>query len=285
MKEPAAAEYHALISALEFMIDSGVHDFCEEHASDMYGWNSKAINISAAKAAPVTKTLIQNTEIQTAPITEDSAVTPLGKAETVEKAKAILEQVNSIEELKDALQSFDGLSIKNTAKTLVFAEGSHDAPLMIISDMPGADEDLSGQPFAGIHRHFIDSSLKAVGFDVATDSSFNRAYTTSLLNWRPPGNRSPQPAEVEVSLLFLEKHITLIKPKAILALGNLTAKTLLGCKTNINKLRGNWQNYKINGADETIPLMPSFHPSSFQDNSKNKKLFWADLLDVKNTLK
>ena len=176
---------------------------------------------------------------------------------------------------------------------MVFAEGDPHSKLMIINDIPGEDEDRSGTPFAGYNRLVLDLALKGIHHQIqktadganATDAPAS-AYTASFLNWRPPGNRTPQDVENEVSRLFLEKHIALVKPQVILLLGNTACKTMLNCKTNINKLRGNWQSLKIEDkAPLDIAVMPSYAPALFLGSAKQKKLFWQDLLEVQDKLR
>jgi len=287
MSDAIAIEQAALISALEFHIDSGVRDFCVNDAGDMYSWGNQA---PLSLSAPATRPL---PDIQmAAPDTsfddgEDSAA-PLGKSELITAAHKALENIETIDALKDVISKFDGLSIQKTASNIVFAEGNPDAPLMIINEIPQNDEDISGQPFAGTARQILDYALQGIGIDSTKE---NNVYMSSLLNWRLPGNRSPQAAEIAVSRIFLEKHIALAQPKIVLLLGNTACKTMLECKTNINKLRGNWQTLKYSYGDATAHnylIMPSFHPSALAGSAKNKKLFWQDMLAIKsqlNTLK
>ncbi|MEC7701324.1 MAG: uracil-DNA glycosylase [Pseudomonadota bacterium] len=284
MSENTLAEQDALIGALTFYLESGVSDFCMAEASDMSAWEKAPLNILKPVAPPMpTPSALPQVEFH-ADI-DDDAPAPLGKAEVIAEVTALLEKIDNVDALRDALTKFDGLSIKKTASNLVFAEGHKDAPIMIISEFPQADEDMSGTPFAGVNRKLIDYALSGVARDITSDDASKAVYTTSLLNWRPPGSRSPQDVELEVSRLILDKHIALVKPKAIFMLGNIVCKKVLGCKTNINKLRGNWQSYKPECAPElTIPVMPSYHPSALLAAPKNKRLFWSDLLQIKAKL-
>ncbi len=99
-------------------------------------------------------------------------------------------------------------------------------------------------------------------------------YICNIVKCRPPDNRNPEPDEVEACELFLVKQIQAIKPKCIVALGNIAAKTLLKTKEGITSLRGRWQMY------QGIPLMPTFHPAYLLRNPKDKALVWKDIKKV-----
>jgi|TARA_R110002126_G_scaffold13118_1_gene55805 DNA polymerase len=292
MSDAIAIEQAALIGALEFHIDSGVRDFCMDGAEDMYAWGNQAplaLNAPAPISAPrpLAQAQMPTPDVQ---FDDEDGAAPLGKAELIAAAHKALESVESIDALKAVIAKFDGLSIQKTASNIVFAEGDVNAPLMIINEIPQNDEDLSGKPFAGATRQIIDYALQGIGLSSKnTDecSPNSSVYMSSLLNWRLPGNRSPQAAEIAVSRIFLEKHIALAQPKLVLLLGNTACKTMLECKTNINKLRGNWQTLKYAGSDVSTDdylIMPSFHPSALAGSAKNKKLFWQDMLAIKNKL-
>jgi uracil-DNA glycosylase family 4 len=289
MSDAIAIEQAALISALEFHIDSGVRDFCADGAEDMYQWGNQA-PLSINNPAPRPLPQIEMPAADASFDDEDSAA-PLGKSELIAAAHKALENVDSIDALKTVISKFDGLSIQKTASNIVFAEGNPDAPLMIINEIPQNDEDISGQPFAGSARQILDYALQGIGLESQASDNKGSVYMSSLLNWRLPGNRSPQASEIAVSRIFLEKHIALAQPKIVLLLGNTACKTMLECKTNINKLRGNWQTLKFANDPDTADdylIMPSFHPSALAGSAKNKKLFWQDILAIKsklNTLK
>jgi uracil-DNA glycosylase family 4 len=306
MSEATAIEYSALIGALEFYIESGVRDFCTDEPNDMAAWQTTKSSFLpkatpnapfGASNAPVSASQLRAEVNAEAAIDAEQAVQPLGKSEAIINAQARLKEVHTLDDLKKAIASFDGLGIKKTATEMVFSEGDPRSKIMIINDIPGEEEDRSGTPFAGYHRLIIELALKGINHHIVTKAEEaelvdGSAYTASFLNWRPPGNRSPQDVESEVSRLFLEKHIALVKPQVILLLGNTACKTMLSCKTNINKLRGNWQSLTIDNLDNTdkadvlnIPVMPSYAPASLLSSAKQKKLFWQDLLDVQNKLR
>ncbi|MEM6492227.1 MAG: uracil-DNA glycosylase [Pseudomonadota bacterium] len=189
-------------------------------------------------------------------------------------AREIASQAQDIAALRAALDGFDGCALKATATTLVFADGAAHAPLMIVGEAPGAEEDRTGTPFVGAAGQLPDKMLAAIGRDRTT------TYITNILPWRPPGNRTPTTAEIELLRPFVERHIALAAPKALLFLGGVAAKTLFDTADGITKLRGRWRPW---GADE-IPAMATFHPAFLLRQPARKREVWRDLLAVKRAL-
>ena len=111
-------------------------------------------------------------------------------ADHIGRATEIAARCNSLEELRAALEGFDGLALKRSAKNTVFADGTPDHHIMLIGEAPGAEEDRQGKPFVGRAGQLLDKMLVAIALDRKTN-----AYITNVLNWRPPGNRDPSPVE------------------------------------------------------------------------------------------
>ena len=99
---------------------------------------------------------------------------------------------------------------------------------MLVGEAPGADEDKQGKPFVGISGQLLDKILKCIGLARTGDAPENSVYISNILNWRPPGNRTPSPAEIDISLPFIERHIALVNPKVLILCGGVSAKGLLG---------------------------------------------------------
>src|SRR5690606_36529927 len=143
----------------------------------------------------------------------------------------------TLEELRERLAAFDGCNLKLTAKNLVFAEGNPEAPIMLVGEAPGRDEDLEGRPFVGRSGRLLDRILAAIGRDRSN------AYMSNVIPRRPPGNRDPSPLETEICRPFIERHIELVAPKVLVTLGNPSTKLLLRTQTGIMRMRGNWASY------------------------------------------
>ncbi len=158
-------------------------------------------------------------------------------------------------------------------KSIVFGEGNPGASLVFVGEGPGAEEDEQGRPFVGeagqLLTKIIENGMKLKRSDV---------YICNIVKCRPPGNRTPQPDEIEACKQFVIRQIQAIKPKVIVTLGNVPTQTLLGVKEGITKLRGRWQSYS------GIPLMPTFHPAYLLRNPADKRLVWEDVQKVMQRL-
>lgn len=186
-------------------------------------------------------------------------------------------QANSLEELRSALEAFDGGLLKRSAKNLVFSDGVAGAPVMIIGEAPGADEDRAGKPFVGVSGQLLDRMITAAGM-----SREENVYISNILPWRPLGNRAPDDAVIAMCLPFIRRHIELAKPKMVLLFGGVSAKALLETTEGITRMRGKWKTLKV--GDTEIPALPVFHPAYLLRQPHLKGLAWRDLLEAKHKL-
>ena len=189
-----------------------------------------------------------------------------------------LDAVKTLHALRNAMAGFDGCALKKTASNLVFADGNPEAKIMIIGEAPGGDEDRMGLPFVGAAGQLLDKMLAAIGLDR------QHVYITNILPWRPPGNRTPSSEEVALLWPFLRRHIQLVAPKVIFALGGSSAKLLLNTTAGILKLRGQVQEIDFGGAGQAnvIPVLPSLHPAYLLRAPKMKQQAFYDLLTLKS---
>lgn len=211
---------------------------------------------------------------------------PLGSAEAHKEALRLAQSAQTLDELEKAIREFDGLSIKKTATNLVFADGNPKASIMIVGDAPDADDDIAGKPYAGLSGELLDKMLAAIGLSRHAEEAAKSIYISNILNWRPPGNRSPSASELETSLAFLERHIALVQPALLVVLGGVAAKALLNSNDTISKSRGKWTDYTpLNDVGgKAIPCLPMFEPSFLIQKPTQKKLAWADLQDLAEKL-
>ncbi len=198
-------------------------------------------------------------------------------AEAKANAQALADAAHDLETLRQAVEQFEGLAIQKTATHTVFCDGNPKAPLMIIGEAPGANEDATGIPFCGDSGQLMDKLFEWGGFSRATN-----LYISNTLFWRPPGNRKPTPEEVEICRPFVEKHIALVQPKALLLVGATAASGLLGTTQGITRIRGQWHEYSNPFMHETIPAMPLLHPSYLLRQPGQKRYFWQDVLQLKH---
>jgi len=153
-------------------------------------------------------------------------------------------------------------------KNLVFGVGNPKARLVFVGEGPGAEEDNQGIPFVGAAGQLLTKMIAAMGY------SRDEVYICNVVKCRPPGNRNPEPDEIQACQPFLEAQLNAIGPSVIIALGKFAAQTLLRTDTPITRLRGQWREYV------GIPLMPTFHPAYLLRNPAEKKSAWIDLQAV-----
>lgn len=213
----------------------------------------------------------------------------LGKSDARIETVKLAQQAKTLEELREAIAAFDGIAIKKTATNLVFCDGNPKASVMLIGEAPGADEDRQGKPFVGVSGQLLDKILKCIDLDRTEEDPASAVYISNILNWRPPGNRTPNPAEIEVSLPFIERHIQLIQPKLIILCGGVSAKSLLGSGDSISRLRKRWHDYlpqtpELREGASPIPAIATYHPAYLLRTPAQKKAVWADMLSVKEKL-
>jgi uracil-DNA glycosylase len=154
-------------------------------------------------------------------------------------------------------------------KQVVFGVGNPNADLMFVGEAPGADEDIQGEPFVGRAGQLLTKIIEAIGM------KRNDVYIANVIKCRPPGNRNPEPDEVERCEPFLFRQIDIIKPKVIVALGKFAAQSLLRTTEPITRLRG--REYKFRSAI----LMPTFHPAYLLRNPSSKREVWEDMKRVR----
>ena len=175
----------------------------------------------------------------------------------------------TLEDLRAFLARFEGCGLKATATQLVFGDGNPRAKIMFVGEAPGAEEDRQGVPFVGRAGRLLDKMLGSIGLDRS------RVYIANIVPWRPPGNRTPTPAETAACLPFTRRQIALVHPKILICLGAPSAQTLLGGKDGILRMRGRWLSYREAGKE--IPALAMLHPAYLLRQPSQKKLAWHDL--------
>lgn len=251
-----SSEYHHALALLNWHIELGATEAICDAPVDRYELPQKlAAAPMAAAPAPIP-----------GPVPAAPAV------DVVAEAKAQAAAAQDLEALRAALGGFDHCTLKRGARNLVFSDGQAGAPVMIVGEAPGRDEDREGRPFVGRAGQLLDRMLAAI--DMGRAHGNNPVYITNVLPWRPPQNRDPSPDEIAMMRPFVERHITLAAPKVVVVMGNISAHALLG-KKGITRLRGHWT--------ETLglPVLPMFHPAYLLRNPGAKREAWADLLSLK----
>ena len=188
-----------------------------------------------------------------------------------------LAAISSLDDLRAALTNYDDCALKNTASNMIFADGNPAARLMVIGEVPGRDEDRVGLPLVGSAGQLFDRMLASIGLSRAD------IYVTTLIPWRPPGNRTPTDEEMALLMPWLLRHIQLVNPARLLLLGGAPAKALLPQAGGILKLRGRWHDVDV-GDGIARPMMATLHPSYLIRSPAQKRLAYADLLALADKL-
>ncbi len=175
----------------------------------------------------------------------------------------------TLDTLKGKVVSCTKCKLHKTRKKPVFGNGNPKAPIFLIGEGPGADEDRVGEAFVGKSGQLLDKILEACNF-----TREEHVFISNIVKCRPPANRNPLPDEQAACLPYLEEQINLIAPKIIITLGAIATKAFLGSDVKITRIRGQWHNWR------GILLIPTYHPSALLRNPNLKKDAWEDFKNV-----
>jgi len=174
----------------------------------------------------------------------------------------------TLQEVRKELGDCQRCKLARGRTKIVFGVGNPKAELVFVGEGPGAEEDAQGLPFVGMAGQLLTKMIEAMGL------RREQVYICNVVKCRPPGNRDPEPDEIEACEPFLKAQLAAIRPKAIVALGRFAVQTLLRDKTPITRQRGRWREF------DGIQLMPTFHPAYLLRNPSEKRHAWADLQQV-----
>jgi len=234
-----------LLSArLQYYRDLGIYDF---YRRDVVG------NVSTIEQ---TETMPISTRIATP---EDLFVAPKPEAAVADRAEALRVIKEDLGECTRCVLARLG------RKTIVFGEGDPNAELMFVGEGPGADEDEQGRPFVGRAGQLLNKMIEAMGL------KRDQVYIANVVKCRPPGNRTPEREEIETCSPFLLRQIAVIQPKAVVALGAVAARCLLGLNEPMARLRGRWFDFR------GTRLAVTYHPAFLLRDPRQKKETWKDL--------
>jgi DNA polymerase len=241
-----------------------------EDTTDKSNNNEKSEDVENTKpASAVTEPSLQNTSTSSAASkNSDSFSSQEGLFNQDESNKVYYEidKCNTLEELETLCRKADVLRTDLEGTKLVFGVGNPNADLMLIGEAPGAEEDKQGEPFVGKAGQLLNEIIAAINF------KRDDVYIANILKHRPPNNRNPNPEERERSLPFLLRQIDLIEPKLILALGKVSAQTLLDKNLSLSKMRGQFHTFR--GKYE---LLATYHPAALLRHAKWKRPTWEDV--------
>jgi uracil-DNA glycosylase len=276
------------VASLRFLVDIGCDIAVAETPTD---WTA----VSARSTAPDRRpdSLIRGQETAPRSASPRSAPPPIrtplpagqvppdAAAGTVQSAQHRAGVARTLDELRAALNEFDGCALRLTATRLVFADGNPKARIMLVGEAPGEQEDREGKPFVGPAGQLLDRMLACIGLSRTSDDPSGSVYIANVLPWRPPGNRSPTDGEVAACMPFIQRQIELVDPTLLVLLGGISAKSLLARSEGITRLRGQWKDYSSPGLPRPLPALPMLHPAYLLRNPGAKRETWRDLLSLR----
>jgi len=254
---------------LQWYLLCGLDETCADEPVNMLITASKA-NTAADISAPAKKYSEQVIRPAITALAQDNSRAYMNAREICAKAQ-------TLEELKNIMDNFEGCSLKFSANSTVFGHGNPHAAVMLIGEAPGSEEDMAAEPFVGRSGKLLTKMLEAIGL------KREDCYITNVLPWRPPGNRTPTDSEVAVCLPFLKRQIELVKPDYLFLLGGSAANALLDNTDSISRMRGHFIDYVL--ADGSIiPALATFHPAYLLRSPQQKAKAWNDLLRLQRKL-
>ncbi len=271
-RQPGGPAERELLAALAVQLAWGADEALEEAPQNRFGMWAEA----AAPPAPSPPAAARHASLS---FVAPSLRTP-PVAAAVAQAERLAASADTLEALREVFAAFDGCALRETATNFVFADGVPGAPVMLIGEGPGAEEDREGLPFVGPSGRLLDRMLASIGLSRRDGT----VYITNVLPWRPPGNRSPTDSEIALCLPFLRRHIALAKPKLLLLAGGVPARALLGAREGITRLRGRWRMVEIASLAEPLPTLATLHPAYLLRNPGAKREAWSDLVLLRRRL-
>lgn len=253
-----ARDIAAIESLLAFWSDAGV-DACFEDA-------------------PVDRTIVVAPALKAVTRATASVASVVDLGDATAEAHRLANAAETMEALAGAVAGFKGCELVGMgARGCVFGRGDPQAPVLIIGEAPGAEEDAAGQPFVGRAGQLLDRMLAAAGL---TD----QVFMINTVFWRPPGNRTPTSQEQAVCAPFVERALALMRPQAVLLLGAAAAKSVLKTDEGIMRMRGQWREWRLAEGDVSAPVIATLHPAFLLRQPQAKREAWADMLALADRL-
>ncbi|MDO6478571.1 uracil-DNA glycosylase [Shimia thalassica] len=254
----SAIDYHTARALLEWQVELGATE--------------------AMLDAPLNRYEVPEKHTTPKPVAEAQEAPVQPTVDPVVVAQKCAASCKDLEALKREMAAFEHCELKRGARNLVFSDGNPAARVMIIGEAPGRDEDRIGKPFVGRAGQLLDRMFEAIDMGRDNALSAQSIYITNVLPWRPPQNRDPKTEEIEMLKPFLQRHVEIVAPDAIVLMGNISCQAVLGRK-GITRLRGAWQ--EAFGK----PVLPMFHPAYLLRQPHAKRETWADLLSLQAKLR
>lgn len=177
----------------------------------------------------------------------------------------VLDEAETLDDIRSDLGDCQRCKLAGGRKWIVFGDGNPHAQLVFVGEGPGFEEDRQGKPFVGPAGQLLTRIIEAIKL------TRDQVYICNIIKCRPPGNRDPEPDEIDSCFPFLKRQIDAIRPDFICALGNFASRTLLKTSTPISRLRGRFHDF------DGIRLLPTYHPAYLLRNPEKKREVWEDM--------
>ena len=192
-------------------------------------------------------------------------------AEAIEAARSLAASADSAEALIGAVRGFSACNLKFSARHTVFAAGNPSARVVVVGGMPAAEDDREGRPFSGSAGQILGRMMAGIGIES------DALLMVNMIPWRTPGDRAPTVREVDICRPFAQRLIELVRPDAVLVLGNLPVRILSNePKAGIHAFRG--KRFEFTAGAISISAFATFHPQEMLMTPASKRLAWQDLL-------
>ena len=211
---------------------------------------------------PVTPRPEQVAPMPSAPVRPAASAAPVA---VTGRESGVTNHAAALQIIREDLGDCKRCGLCTTRNNIVFGQGNPNAELVFVGEGPGEDEDTSGLAFVGRAGQLLTKMIEAMGF------TRDDVFICNIVKCRPPGNRRPEPAEIEACRPFVERQLRVLKPKVVVTLGATATQALLRTDTVISKLRNTWQVW------DGLPVMPTFHPSYLLRAPQEKAKAWDDL--------
>jgi len=249
----------ALADRVNYYRDLGIYDFYRRDVDEVQPTPEQMARMEEEMALDMARRNVER-EILT---------TPLNPTEELYVAPSDVDPVTALRLIREDLGDCTRCRLHQQGrKQIVFGVGNPEAELMFVGEGPGADEDEQGEPFVGRAGQLLNKMIEAMGL------KREQVYIANVVKCRPPGNRTPERDECDTCSPFLYCQIDVIKPRAIVALGAVAAKTLLGLNDTMANMRGQWFDYR------GTKLRVTYHPAYLLRDPRQKGEAWKDLQEV-----
>ena len=187
-----------------------------------------------------------------------------------------IDKEKELNELKLQINSIKDCSLKDNSKKIVLGDGNINSPIMLVGEAPGVEEDNLGLTFLGDVGDLLKKMLMAINIKK------ENIYSTYAVNFRPPEDQKPTSTEIKRYSHFLQKQISIIKPKIIILMGSSAMESLTGLNSKISTERGKWKEVIVKNT--TYNVIITFNPSYLLRVPENKKYSWEDLKKIQQKI-